>query len=74
MSEPAGIEAEPGLPSTPFTYDGNVNALYYRLTTAEVARTIAIGDRVNVDVDADGEAIGIEVLDPPGFSSSILGT
>jgi uncharacterized protein YuzE len=54
----------------PFKYDANANALYYRLTTAPVQRTIAIGDRVNVDVDATGEAVGIEVLDPPGFSVS----
>lgn len=56
--------------NAPFTYDGNANALYYRLTRAKVVRTIAIGDRVNVDVDASGDAVGIEVLNPPGFSAS----
>ena len=51
-----------------FDYDADANALYYTLTERPVARTVAIGDRVNVDVDTDGQAVGIEVLDPPGFS------
>ncbi len=54
-----------------FKYDGNANALYYRLTSEPVVRTVSIGDRVMVDVDAAGEAVGIEVLDPPGFSISV---
>jgi len=54
-----------------FAYDADAKALYYRLTHEPVARTICIGDRVMVDVDADGEAIGIEVLDPPGFSVTV---
>lgn len=53
-----------------FSYDADANALYYRITAEPVARTVAHGDRVNVDVDADGNAVGIEVLDPPGFSAS----
>lgn len=55
----------------PFAYDGNANALYYRLTREPVARTIDIDGRVMVDVDASGKVIGIEVLDPPGFSASV---
>ena len=51
-----------------FEYDADADALYYQLTREPVARTVCIGDRVNVDVDAAGEAVGIEVLDPPGFS------
>ena len=56
----------------PFKYDGDAKALYYRLTDHAVVRTVSIGDRVMVDVDSDGEAIGIEVLDPPGFSSTVV--
>ena len=51
-----------------FAYDGDADALYYRLTSQPVTRTIDIGDRVMVDVDAEGRAVGIEVLNPPGFS------
>ena len=51
-----------------FAYDGQADALYYRLSREPVARTLSIGDRVNVDVDEAGEAVGIEVLSPPGFS------
>lgn len=54
-----------------FKYDAEADALYYRLTSEPIARTVCIGDRVNVDVDAAGEAVGIEVLDPPGFSVSV---
>ena len=54
-----------------FSYDADADALYYQLTSEPVARTVCIGDRVNVDVDAAGEAVGIEVRDPPGFSASV---
>jgi uncharacterized protein YuzE len=51
-----------------FEYDGNANALYCHLTDKPVKGTKCIGSRVNVDYDEDGEAVGIEVLSPPGFS------
>jgi uncharacterized protein YuzE len=54
-----------------FAYDANVGALYYRLTREPVARTMDIDGRVMVDVDGDGKAVGIEVLDAPGFSVSV---
>lgn len=54
-----------------FEYDGDADALYYRLSGEPVARTVSIGDRVMVDVDAAGQAVGIEVLSPPGFSSRV---
>lgn len=52
-----------------FEYDAEVDVLYYKLTDQPVARTVCIGDRVNIDVDAAGEAVGLEVLDPPGFKA-----
>jgi len=58
-------------PDPVFKYDGVANALYYRLTHEPVARTVDIDGRVMVDVDAAGKAIGIEVLNPPGFSISV---
>ena len=58
-------------PPAVFEYDGDTKALYYRLTHAPVARTVTIGDRVMVDVDSAGEAVGIEVLNPPGFTMTV---
>lgn len=60
--------------AAPFEYDGNADALYYRLSDRPVTGTASIGDRVNVDYDADGEAVGIEVLSPPGFSVQAQGS
>jgi uncharacterized protein YuzE len=62
------VNGETVIDDAPFRYDGDVNALYYRLTCEAVDHTVNIGDRVMVDVDAQGRAVGIEVLDPPGFS------
>ena len=58
-------------PPAVFEYDGEAKALYYRLTHEPVSRTVSIGDRVNVDVDTDGQAVGIEVLNPPGFTMTV---
>lgn len=58
-------------PGAVFEYDGDAKALYYRLTYAPVARTVDIGGRVMVDVDSAGEAVGIEVLNPPGFTMTV---
>ena len=54
-------------PSAVFEYDGDAKALYYRLTREPVARTVSIGDRVNVDVDAAGQAVGIRLGMPRLF-------
>ena len=43
-------------------YDMNVGALYVRLADAPVARTREINDNTMVDLDANGEVIGIEVV------------
>lgn len=43
-------------------YDMNAGALYIRLTDAPVARTREVDDNTMVDLDADGEVIGIEVV------------
>ena len=51
-----------------FDYDADADVLYYRLTRNDVARAVPVGNRVTVDVDENGEAVGIEVLSPPGFS------
>lgn len=45
-------------------YDANADALYAYLTDADVARTVEIDDSTNVDLDASGGIVGIEVLAP----------
>jgi uncharacterized protein YuzE len=68
--------SEPALPSFPITYDQNADALYFRLTDAKVADTRCVGERmrVNVDVDASGEPVGVEILDPLSFTKETGGT
>lgn len=50
------------------TYDPQVRAAYLYLTDTsapgEAARTLAVSDSINLDFDADGCLIGIELLDP----------
>lgn len=43
-------------------YDKEVDALYIRIQEKEVARTEEISEGVNLDFDADGRLIGLEVL------------
>lgn len=44
------------------TYDPEADALYVRFTDRPVARTIQVTDSYNVDLDADGEPVGLEIL------------
>jgi len=44
-------------------YDRDVDALYIRLQEKNVARTIEIGEGLNIDFDDQGKLIGLEVLD-----------
>ncbi|MBU3942572.1 DUF2283 domain-containing protein [Patescibacteria group bacterium] len=43
-------------------YDKLADAMYIYLKEEKVAKTIKINDRVLVDVDSDGNLIGIEML------------
>ncbi len=43
-------------------YDEEANALYLRLSSADVDDTIVLSDSVYVDVDANGDPVGIEIL------------
>jgi uncharacterized protein YuzE len=43
-------------------YDKQVDALYIRIQEKDVARTQQISEGVNVDFDAEGRLIGLEVL------------
>jgi uncharacterized protein YuzE len=44
-------------------YDSEIDALYIRLQEKYVDRTLEIVEGLNIDLDASGKMIGIEVLD-----------
>lgn len=44
------------------TYDHDAQALYVEIADGTVVRTIHVYDNVNLDLDADGRVLGIEVL------------
>ena len=43
-------------------YDKQVDALYIRIQEVKVARTEEIEEGVNLDFDAEGKLVGIEIL------------
>lgn len=47
-------------------YDTEVGAYYVQVADGEVARTIHVSDEVLVDLEANGQLRGIELLCPPG--------
>ena len=47
-------------------FDEDADALYVALRTAEVSRTIALDDHRLVDVDENGECVGVEFIDVSG--------
>ena len=44
-------------------YDREVDAIYIYMQQKEVAKTIELSDVVKIDLDDEGNLIGIEVLD-----------
>jgi uncharacterized protein YuzE len=50
------------MPSSLFTYDPDVNALYLQCSEAEITEALERSDDVSIDVDADGQPVGLEVL------------
>lgn len=57
--------------SPTLAYDREANALYIRFTDQEVAETVELSESVYVDMDADGEPVGFEILhaEPSGLAS-----
>ncbi len=47
---------------TRITWDQDANAIYVRLSDAEVATTVTLSTTVYIDVDQDGNPVGMEVL------------
>ena len=45
-------------------FDPKVNAMYIRLKEVKVAESEPLADNVVVDIDENGEVVGIEVLLP----------
>lgn len=50
-------------------YDADAQALYIRFSSREIEETIELSDAVYVDVDAEGNPVGFEVL---GADSPLL--
>lgn len=49
-----------------YTYDEEADALYVLLAAPEAAieRTLELGERLHVDLGADGRPVGVEILYP----------
>lgn len=47
-------------------YDTEAGAFYVQVTDGPVARTAEVSAFVNVDLDADGNVVGLELLCLPG--------
>lgn len=45
------------------SYDRVSNVMYFKLEDGKVAKTVQANDRVNIDLNVNGKAIGIELLD-----------
>jgi len=50
------------MPSPTLTCDREANALYIRFSTNPIEETVALAGNVYLDIDADGQAVGFEVL------------
>lgn len=44
------------------TYDPDVKALYIEMLDTAIAETVELAKSVHVDLDAEGELVGIEIL------------
>ena len=50
-----------------YTYDEEADALYVLVVTqddAAIRRTVAVSDRVHVDLDESDRVVGVEILNP----------
>lgn len=43
-------------------YDKSVDALYIRIHMGDAVRTVDVQEGVNIDLDAEGRVIGLEIL------------
>lgn len=54
------------------TYDPEARAIYVRLGTTPVARSVEIDEHAVVDTDSRGVAVGLELLAPPVTHQQIV--
>lgn len=47
---------------TRISWDQDADAIYVRFSDADVVSTIALSSTVYVDIDQDGEPVGMEIL------------
>jgi uncharacterized protein YuzE len=52
------------------TYDSEADASYVRVSEEKIASTDSLSDLLNVDLDAAGHPVGLEVLKAPGAVTS----
>ena len=60
------------MPMIKLTHDAEASATYVYFSTSEVHNTITLHDAdvmINLDLDADGNAVGLEVIDFRGETS-----
>jgi uncharacterized protein YuzE len=58
-----------------WTFDVSADAAYLVIKEAPVARTIELSPNVMIDFDANGQVLGIEVLEASrtGLSAAVVG-
>jgi uncharacterized protein YuzE len=54
-------------PLIEFQLDRDVNALYVKLRSVDISRTIELTDSINVDMDANDAPVGIEFTNADDF-------
>jgi uncharacterized protein YuzE len=52
-------------------FDDEVNALYVRLRKGKVSSTEPLADNMNIDLDRDGNVLGLELLLPQEIRKEI---
>jgi excisionase family DNA binding protein len=50
------------------SYDRGADAAYLKLSNRKVAKTTSVSDSCNVDLDAEGHVVGIELLSVKGYA------
>lgn len=53
-------------------YDKVADAIYFTLKKGKVVKTVPVNEHVNIDMDANGSTIGIELLEASSQQGSEL--
>ena len=60
------------MPMMKLTYDAEASATYVYLSTKKIHDTVTLHDAdvmINLDLDADGHAVGVEIVNLRGLAS-----